>query len=252
MPRKVLFVASNYGLWAEELSAPWDAVKAAGHEVTLATKTGRPPLPMTISVDPELDDPIQHYQVNPQEVVDRFHELMRSGEWANPIKTEDARIEEYDALVLIGGPGSPLDVNNNPHVHQMALSAYQDGKTIGAICYAVGALAFTRDPDNKDRSIIWGRRVTAHPHAWDFDTDLTYELEGATPDNPGTDAVSTGFMYPLQYVVEGAAGPDGEVLTDPTTNREKPLTAVDSPFVTALSVESSIAFGQRLVEALAD
>jgi hypothetical protein len=25
---KILVIASNYGLWAEELQAPWDALKA--------------------------------------------------------------------------------------------------------------------------------------------------------------------------------------------------------------------------------
>ena len=28
------------GLWGEELQAPWDLLKEAGHELTLATPTG--------------------------------------------------------------------------------------------------------------------------------------------------------------------------------------------------------------------
>ncbi|MBQ6976269.1 MAG: DJ-1/PfpI family protein, partial [Selenomonadaceae bacterium] len=37
---KVLIIATNYGSWAEELQAPWDACKKAGFEVTLATPQG--------------------------------------------------------------------------------------------------------------------------------------------------------------------------------------------------------------------
>ena len=44
MGKKILFVASNYGLWAEELQAPWDTLKAAGHELTLSTYLGKTPL----------------------------------------------------------------------------------------------------------------------------------------------------------------------------------------------------------------
>ena len=42
---KVIMMASNLGLWGEELQAPWDRVKKAGHDVTLATfvRSGDPP-----------------------------------------------------------------------------------------------------------------------------------------------------------------------------------------------------------------
>ena len=35
--KRVVVLASNYGLWAEELQGPWDALNNAGHNVTLAT-----------------------------------------------------------------------------------------------------------------------------------------------------------------------------------------------------------------------
>ena len=37
MSKKVLVLATNYAVWAEELQAPWDALKKAGHQVMLAT-----------------------------------------------------------------------------------------------------------------------------------------------------------------------------------------------------------------------
>ena len=37
---KILVIASNYGVWAEELQAPWDALNRAGHRLTLATYLG--------------------------------------------------------------------------------------------------------------------------------------------------------------------------------------------------------------------
>lgn len=251
MSKKVLILASNVGLWAEELQAPWDALKKAGLEVTLATKLGKTPLPITVSMDSDFIDPMQNYQVNPPEVVNRVKDILSSGEWAHPIKLDDANMKDYDALAVVGGPGAALDLVGNPRVHELLLDAHKGNKIIGALCYGVGALVFARDQDNGNKSIIYGKNVVAHPHAWDFYMDMEYPLYGATADNHGTDLITAGFVYPLQYITEDAVGPSGSVLADATANREKPCLIFDKPFLTALSVESSIAFGEKLVEILA-
>lgn len=251
MGKKVLVIASNYGLWAEELQAPWDALKNAGHDLTLATYNGVTPLPIKVSVDTEMIDPKQNYKVNPPEVVDRVTQILADGDWNDAIKTSDAKMEDYDALVIVGGPGAPLDITGNPFVHNLLLDAFRNDKLIGAICYAVGALVFSRDDKNDNKSIIHGKTITAHPHAWDFDFDFQYDLVNASESNPGTDIKTPGFVYPLQYITEDAVGAEGKVISDAMANREKPCIAYDKPFVTGLSVESSIAFGRKLVEVLA-
>jgi putative intracellular protease/amidase len=242
----ILVAATNYGVWAEELQAPWDRLRQEGHELTLATPRGKKPLPLQISVDPTFMDPMQGYQVNPTQVCERTKDLVASDEWADPIMFKDADMADYDAIVMAGGLGTMLDLNNNIPLHQLILDAYYEDKPICAICYAVAALAFTRDPRNGYKSIIHGKTVTAHPRAWDFDIDLTYELYGATEDNPGTTVITPGFLYPLQDIVTDAVGPEGKCLSPDDANREKPCVAADWPFTTALSVESSIAFGQKV------
>ena len=117
---------------------------------------------------------------------------------------------------------------------------------------AVAALVFTRDPDADNKSIIHGKRITAHPHAWDFDIYMRYPLVRATPENPGADLETHGFVFPLQYITEDAVGPTGQVISDSQANRENPCIVWDKPFLTALSVESSIAFGEKLVAVLSD
>ncbi len=248
--KKILMVASNYGLWAEELQAPWDVLKKAGHQLTLATYLGKTPLPGKISMDPDFVDPMQHIKMNPPELIARINEILDTGEWSHNIKTADAKMADYDTLVIVGGAGSALDVAGSMLVHKLVYDAYKSGKIIGALCYAVGALAFTRDPDNGNKSVIYGKKVTAHPHAWDFVEDLPYDVVRATEDNPGIKLKTSGFVFPLQHMVEDAVGPGGHVYSDPTTSREKPSVVWDPPFVTGLSVESSLAFGQKLAEVL--
>lgn len=249
---KVLVIASNYGVWAEELQAPWDALKQAGHALTLATYLGLTPLPGVISMDPDFVDPMQKIKMNPPELIARVNEILDTGEWSSPLRTGDASMADHDALVIVGGAGSALDVAGNGLVHRLVLEAYKTGKTIGALCYAVAALAFARDPDNGMKSVIYGKSVTAHPHAWDFVEDLEYDVVRPTPDNPRMQLMTSGFVFPLQYMVEDAVGPNGSVAADPTTSRERPSVVHDAPFVTGLSVESAQEFGRKLVEVFAE
>jgi putative intracellular protease/amidase len=248
---KILVIASNYGLWAEELQAPWDALRSAGHELTLATFLGKTPLPFKLSMDPEFIDPMLNIPMNPPALLSRVKEILDQGEWSHTIKVSDAKMDDYDHLVLVGGPGAAVDIAGNMSVHQLILDAYRSGKTIGALCYAVAALVFARDPDADQKSVIYGKTVTAHPHAWDFDVDVVYDVVGGSDDNPDMKLRTAGFLFPLQYITEDAVGPQGRVIADQTANRNKPCVAWDAPFVTALSVESSKAFGDKLVEVLA-
>lgn len=250
MSRKVLFIASNYGLWGEELQAPWDAVKQAGFEPVLATYLGKTPLPITASMDPDFIDPVQKVAINPASVVKRIEELLDSDEWDHPLNVKEVRMEEYRGLVMVGGPGAPMDVCGNLWVHRLVYEAFAAGKVTAALCYAVAALALTRDPRNGNRSVIHGRRVVAHPHAWDFDFDMSYPLYRATATNAGTNLVTPGFMFPLQYLVEDAVGSTGAVLADSDASRDRPSVVVDGTIVTGLSVESSVAFGAAVVGAL--
>ena len=165
---RVLIIATNYGSWAEELQAPWDACKKAGFEVTLATPQGKKPLPFAISVDPDFVDPIQNVKTNPEWVCNRCKELLAGDEWAHPKKLNEVNMKDFDAIAMTGGPGANLDMANCWELHKLIMDAYKSDKIIAALCYTVSTLVFCRDPENDYKSIIYGKRVTAHPSAWDF------------------------------------------------------------------------------------
>lgn len=252
--KKVLILATNYGTWGEELQAPWDIIKKAGHQVTLATPLGKKPLPLAVSMNPDFVDPIINAKTNPPEVCARIKALTDGDEWAHSITFKEAKMADYDAVVLTGGLGAMIDMCNNFNVHKLILDAYKSNKLIGALCYAVTTLAFCRNPQDKTKSIIYGKTITAHPAAWDFygpDFDFTYDLYGTTPDNKGTDVHTPGFLWPIEHIVRDAVGPNGKCIARENANRENPEVAYDWPFVTGTSVESSIAYGKKIVEVLA-
>ena len=254
MGKKILVLATNYGTWGEELQAPWDILKKAGHKLTLATPLGKKPLPLAVSCDPTFVDPIINAKTNPPEVCKRIKELTDGKEWASPITYKAAKMADYDAVVLTGGLGAMIDMCNNYNVHKLILDALEQNKLIGALCYAVSALVFCRDPKNDYKSVIYGKTVVAHPHSWDFygpDWDFTYDMYGTTADNKGTDVHTPGFLWPVEHLVRDAVGPNGKCIANFRANRENPEVAFDWPFVTGTSVESSIAYGEKIAEVLA-
>jgi putative intracellular protease/amidase len=248
--KKILVVASNYGVWNEELQAPWDILGQAGHQLTIATPQGKKPLPLVASMDPEFIDPVQNYKVNTEHACRRMRELLSSDVWAKPVKLSDASMKDYDVLVGVGGLGADLDLANNPALHRLIWESDETGKLMCMICFSVAALVMTRNPKNNYRSVIYGKKITAHPRSWDFTTNVSYELFGSELDNKGTDLITPGFVLPLEDLARDAVGLNGEVFADPATSREKPCVVYDHPFITGCSVESSIAYGQKIAEVL--
>lgn len=254
MAKKVIILATNYGTWGEELQAPWDIIKKAGHEVTLATPRGLKPLPLKVSCDPEFFDPIIKAYTNPPDVCKRIKELTDGDEWAKPLKYSDVKMIDYDAIVLTGGLGAMIDMCNNYNVHKLIMEAFNSNKLIGALCYSVTTLVFCRNPLNDHKSIIWGKKIAAHPDKWDFygpDFDFTYDLYNETEDNRMTDVHTPGFLWPLEPLVRDAVGPEGKCVANIWANRDHPTVVYDWPFVTGTSVESSIEYGKKIVEVLA-
>ena len=252
---KVLVLATNMGSWGEELQAPWDALKKAGHVLTLAPPYGKKPLPLQISVDPDFFDGVQQYKTNPKDVCDRIKELVDGTEWDNPKKIKECDMKDYDALVLTGGLGAMIDIANDYNTHKLILDAVRADKVVGSLCYAVATLVFCRDPKLDYKSVVYGHTVTAHPRAWDFygpDMDASDELYGATPDNKGTDVHTPGFLYPVEDLIRDAVGVNGNCVARNNASREDPEANISWPFVTAASVESSRAYGDALVEVLAN
>ena len=74
----------------------------------------------------------------------------------------DAKVEDYDAVVFIGGMGA-MEYWDNPVAHALAKNAYQAGKPTSAICLAPMTLA--------NAGLLKGRRATIWPDAvGDFKT----------------------------------------------------------------------------------
>ena len=86
---------------------------------------------------------------------------------APDIKLEQASVDDYDAIVFVGGPGASIYFNDKRAL-SMASEAFGKGKKTCAICIAPTILA--------NAGVLKGKRATV----WDGDYVRKIESKGAT------------------------------------------------------------------------
>ncbi|MBB5954353.1 putative intracellular protease/amidase [Saccharothrix tamanrassetensis] len=265
MSKKILFILSEYGYWGEELLGPVVACDENGYQAVFATATGKRPQALPPSLDPGYVDPPLGRSVTTPEVAVAATALDGSSRLDNPLsltawipdrpyfsepdylrKIEayyrdlgaiETDIEQYDAMVIVGGSGPIVDLANNGRLHELILAFVEADKPIVAECYGVTCLAFARNWDDR-RSIIDGKHVTGHCKEYDY--------------KDGTGFIGTDFNmgpppYPLEYVLQDATGPTGRYHGN--VGRETSV-LVDYPFITARSTPDSFLAGRKMVEVL--
>jgi len=262
---KVLIVLSEWGYWGEELIGPLETLEAAGYEPTFATPTGKRPVAIGVSMDPNYIDPPLGRSVTSAEVAAKVQALDNSDRlnspvslaawlpdrpyWSSPTYLRDMEayykrldevqkeLEQYDAIVLVGGSGPIVDMVNNHRVHDLILLFRRMDKPIAAECYGVACLAMARDLEDR-KSIIWGKHVTGHCKEYDYKDGTGFM---------GTDFNMGPPPYSLEYILRDATGPDGRYHGN--VGKETSV-IVDYPYITGRSTPDSYLTGQKLVEVL--
>jgi putative intracellular protease/amidase len=191
-----------------------------------------------------LDNPINLSEKMPERPYYASPNFVRGLEAYN--RTRDGAgadwLQQYDALLIVGGSGPIVDLVNNQRVHDVILYFYRAGKPIAAECYGVACLAFARDILDR-KSIIWGKHVTGHCIEYDYKdgTGFMQSRDKFLDFNMGPPP------YPLEYILRDATGPDGAYIGN--FGKETSV-IVDYPFITGRSTPDSLLTGEKLVEVL--
>ena len=126
--KKVAILATD-GFEQDELFSPLKALKEAGAEAKI--------------VSPSKESKIKGW---------------KSTDWGKKVKVdvplEEARAEEFDALVLPGGVMNPDHLRRDPLVLEFVKSFFTAGKPMGAICHGPWTLI--------DAGVVRGRRMTSY------------------------------------------------------------------------------------------
>jgi putative intracellular protease/amidase len=140
------------GYWAEEAVAPYEAFKAAGHEIVVATPGG---------VVPTVDKGSLAAEVNGgQENADRIAAVLASAaELQAPVRLDEVDLDDYAAVFYPGGHGPMEDLAVDADSGRLLARALESGKPLGVVCHAPAALLAATKADGSNA--FAGRRVTA-------------------------------------------------------------------------------------------
>lgn len=144
------------GFWAEEAVAPYEAFRAAGHEVVVATPGG---------VVPTVDKGSLAAEVNGgQENADRIAGVLAAAtELQHPISLEDVDLDEYAAVFYPGGHGPMEDLAVDSLSGALLTGALDSGRPLGVVCHAPAALLAATRADGTNA--FAGYRVAAFTNA---------------------------------------------------------------------------------------
>lgn len=263
--KKVLVMLSEWGYWGEELVGPVEVLDAHGYKSVFMTATGKRPHALPPSMEAGYFDPPLKKIVTDEYYASKTREIDGSTRLDNPLnlskwfperpyfndpdfghqleayhnKRDESwkQLEEYDALLMVGGSGPMIDMVNNQRLHDVILGFYWQNKLIVAECYAVTCLAFAREWSDR-RSIIRGKHITGHALEYDY------------KDGTGVLGVDANFgppFYPLEYILRDATAPDGQFHGGVGRTRS---TILDYPFLTGRSTQDSHLVGEKMIEVL--
>ncbi|MXM66580.1 type 1 glutamine amidotransferase domain-containing protein [Streptomyces sp. HUCO-GS316] len=144
------------GFWAEEAVAPYEAFRAAGHEVVVATPGG---------VVPTVDKGSLAAEVNGgQENADRVARVLAGmAELENPIRVEDVNLDDYAAVFYPGGHGPMEDLAVDAASGKLLTLTLESGRPLGVVCHGPAALLAATGADGTNA--FAGYRVAAFTNA---------------------------------------------------------------------------------------
>jgi protease I len=129
MPKKIAFLTANEGVEQVELTEPWKAVTDAGHDaVMIALDSG---------------------------TVQMFNHLDKADTKQVDQTVADAKVDDYDALVLPGGVANPDALRQDDQAVAFVKEFVASGKPVAAICHAPWMLV--------QADVVSGRQVTSWP-----------------------------------------------------------------------------------------
>ncbi|MFF6948119.1 type 1 glutamine amidotransferase domain-containing protein [Streptomyces iakyrus] len=144
------------GFWAEEAIGPYQVFKEAGYEIAAATPGGVPPTADALSLSPDFN--------GGEEGARRMRTALRGAtELAHPMRIEDVRIDDYDAVFYPGGWGPMEDLPDDDASGRLLTDWLTSGKPVSLVCHGPAALLATIGPDGT--SPFAGYRLTGLSNA---------------------------------------------------------------------------------------
>ncbi|MFF7357798.1 MULTISPECIES: type 1 glutamine amidotransferase domain-containing protein [Streptomyces] len=144
------------GFWAEEAVTPYQAFKAAGHEIVVATPGGVVPPLDQVSLAPQFNGG----EEGAQKMADALASI---SEIQHPVALEDVDLDDYAAVFYPGGHGPMEDLAVDATSGRLLVDTLASGKPLGVVCHAPAALLAATEADGSNA--FAGYRLTGFSNA---------------------------------------------------------------------------------------
>ncbi|MFJ8074464.1 type 1 glutamine amidotransferase domain-containing protein [Streptomyces sp. NPDC096176] len=207
------------GYWAEEVAASHEVLRAAGHDVTIATPGGVRPTVDPISLD-------ERGGVEDADA-ERFRAYLETidADLAAPADLADVSAGDYDAVYIPGGHAPMADLAVSADLGRLLHHAAGRGTVVAALCHGPSALLSAVGQDGA--FAFAGRRLTVFSNE--------EEQQGGLGDK-------------TPYLVESRLRDLGAVVDPGPAWGSKVV--VDGNLITGQNPQSSADTARRVVEAL--
>ncbi|GGW46483.1 peptidase [Streptomyces lucensis JCM 4490] len=172
------------GFWAEEAVVPYRALRAAGHEVVVATPGG---------VVPPVDRASLAAEVNGGQ--ERADEIARAveemSELRTPVKLSEVDLDDFAAVFYPGGHGPMEDLAVSAESGRLLVAALDAGKPLAVVCHGPAALLAAVRADGSNA--FAGYRVAAFTNEEEIQGGLAGRAEWLLQDRlaqAGVDVVA--------------------------------------------------------------
>lgn len=138
------------GLWAEEMTTPYYAVKDAGFDVVLASPKGGEPPFVAESIDAAT-------AAKTPSVARFLADAPAMAAFANTATTASLDAANFSAVFLPGGHGTMWDTATDPDTARLVGQNFDAGKPTAAVCHGPAGLVSAKRADG--HSVVHGLRV---------------------------------------------------------------------------------------------
>lgn len=125
------------GLWLSELTKFWQVAEKAGYTLHIASpKGGRIPL------DPQglIIAQIAGATGLRGDLTKKYEDEYFMAKLNETLKLSDIKVENYDAIYLVGGHGVMYDFPNNKDLVSITAQFYEAGKVVSSVCHGPSGL----------------------------------------------------------------------------------------------------------------
>ena len=123
------------GFWAEELLTPLSTFRKAGIQLTFATPGGVRPTVDEGSLSPDTVGGAEEAARQRAEL-----DVLFAEELAAPLRLEDVKAADYDAVYIPGGHGPMEDLAVSPAMGELLVGMLDAGKIVSSVCHGPAAL----------------------------------------------------------------------------------------------------------------